>query len=291
MKKKVSLKTINLNYIIALIPLILYGIYKNGIVLFQKEYVSFSYIFIILLMPFIAFAMGVLIEYIFNKKLIIISSFLPLYGIILSCLIYPGINIFIFSLIIFLSLLLIHLLSVSKHFSLNPLALTQTLIFLIFLVLLKNNYQNIYESSTSLALSLINIIFGRGVGGLFSTNIFLIIIALIYFSFTKLYKKEIPLYMLSTYIILTIIITIVQKDNINMLVNIAKSSVFFASVFIAPLTKESPYTRKGKLTYGVLLGVLGTFATMFIDSVNGVFIAITIGSLFVKYIDDLFALK
>ena len=294
-KEKNSIYNINLTLIISLIPLILYGIYKNGFILYQKEYLSLFQLLLLIIMPIGSFCVGLLVEYLFNiqkkGKIFTINSFLPLYGLIINCIINPSINIFLFWGILFVLLILIKKLSTVKIISINYIVVVKIVIILILIILGKNTYNNLYENHASLAFGLTDIIFGRSTGGLFSTNIFLILVALIYLSFAKFYKKEIPFYLLGTYILLTLVITIIEKDNINIFLNISNSMVFFGAVFVAPEMISSPYTKKGRKLYGILVGILTVIFIKFIDSTDGVFVAILIGGFLVKFIDKFFALK
>ena len=293
-KTKNSIQIITLNYIGALIPLFLYGIYKNGIILYQKNYFSILDILLLIFIPISGFLIGLLVEYLFTKDEItniLKNSFLPLYGLLAGFIINPNINILLFLIIVFIGLSFVKILSKEKKLVANPVAIIKTIFIIVLVILGKNLYQNNYEYDVSMALSLTDVIFGKGISGLFTSNIFLILIALVFLSFTKLYKKEIPLYMISSFALVTTIISIIINDNINILLNIFNSTFFFGAVFIAPLIITSTYTKKGKIVYGVILGIICSFLTMFISKFDGVFISILLVSITVKFIDNFFELK
>ena len=62
---KNNLKKIIISYILALIPLYLYGFYKNGIILYNKDYISLFGMFKI----FYLLIINVLLYFITNKIL------------------------------------------------------------------------------------------------------------------------------------------------------------------------------------------------------------------------------
>ena len=71
-------------------------------------------------------------------------------------------------------------------------------------------------------------------------------------------------------------------SKINILVD---SEIVFASVLIAPLLTKSPYTKVGKICFGIVIGLLGFILCNIISIKEGVYIVILIVSLFSKYFD------
>ena len=294
MKNKESASKIYLNYLIALSPLIIYGFYKNGIILYQKEYHNLFKCLTILFIPLICFFIALIIDYLFtrfNKKNPSRNSFLPLYALIICCTVSPNINLWLLPVFLIPILVIIKCFEKIRIIKFNEIALTR--IFLIVSLILISNisYLNIYEKNTPQALEFLDIFLGRGYGGIFTTNIFFILIAYLFLSRSLIYKKEIPLYMLIVYGVLTLLFACFFGNTLNVWSNIFNSMVFFGAVFIAPEILSSPYTKKGKICYGIILGILTFLTVNFINNYEGVFIAIFITSLTVKFLDNFFALK
>jgi Na+-translocating ferredoxin:NAD+ oxidoreductase RnfD subunit len=129
--------------------------------------------------------------------------------------------------------------------------------------------------------TLIDQIFGHSVGGLYSTNSFLIILSLIFLLTDTYYKKEIPLYSYGLYIIILMFTAIIKQDMSFFLLHICNSSVLFALVFIATLSLFSPYTKKRTLIYSVLIGLLIIPLSLYFNFNEGVYIAILIANIVV----------
>ena len=87
-------------YYLALIPLFLFGFYKNGILLYQNELISFIDMFIPLYFYGISILIGFLIAMIRkdSKKEYI------LYGLILACTISMNTNMIFYPILLFVSL-------------------------------------------------------------------------------------------------------------------------------------------------------------------------------------------
>ena len=118
-RSKKNIFNISIVRIILLIPMILYGIYKNWIFLYINKYTNLYGLFrpfiFILGGAFIGAIINIIYEYIFNKKNndkpkikeVLFSSFHIEYGIILGCLTSINTNMLVF----FLSLFIIFFLS------------------------------------------------------------------------------------------------------------------------------------------------------------------------------------
>ena len=114
-KSNNSIKRITLTYIISLLPLILFGFYKNGISLYIKKYVNILEMFKPLVIILLGFLIGATVNVIYEKKInknkdnikdIIFSSLHPIYGILIGCISSINTNIILFSLVTFIILLI-----------------------------------------------------------------------------------------------------------------------------------------------------------------------------------------
>lgn len=273
--KKSSLSKIYMNYFIALIPLIIYGIYKNGILLYIDGSISFINVFKPLLLPIIGGLSGLFVHFVINREF----KFNPLilYGLIVGMIVPISTNILIFLVAIIALLFLSKYLE--KYFSFNTICFVKLIIVGFLLIFKMCEYANVTELAHDYAFSFIDIIFGRGIGGISSSSIILIIVGYIYLLSDYYYKKEIPLYGLLSYILVILISYIFIKDFSIIINNIFASSVLFTFVFIAPMSEFSPYTPKGKLIFGISIGVLSALFTIFIGSFEASIIAILIVSI------------
>lgn len=287
-KDDTSIKKISLTYILSLLPLILYGFYKNGIYLYIKKYISLPTMFKPLLLILIGFLIGASVNIIYLKLIkkskdniidIIFSSFHPIYGILIASIISINTNILLFSVVTFAVLF------ISKFINnkINLISLSSLIIFFIMNVLNKFTFMNIYEQSSSFKMNAIDYMFGRGSGGILTTNILLIVLSFIILYNSKVYKKNIAIYSSSVFILLTTIYCILTKNIGNIMNMLFTNGILFSFVYVATEPVSSSYTKYGKEIYGILVGIL-TFIFYLINpalsSLGGILIASIFNSLF-----------
>lgn len=282
-----SIKTISLMHILLLLPLIIYGFYKNGIYLYKNNYINFITMFKPLLFIFIGALIGVIINIIYelliNKSKdniinIIFSSFHVEYGIILGCITSINTNIYIFSAILFI----VFFISKFLKDRINIMAFTFIVIYFISNLYDTYIYENTYELSKTFSLDFLDYLLGRGAGGIASTHIILLIISMIILYVTNNIKIEIPIYSIISYILLIVIYCISTNKDINTYIFLYNN--LFMLSYMASDSVTSSYTINGKRIYGVLIGIL-TFAFMFINKYIACALSILIVSLFNNLID------
>ena len=298
MKNKNPIQKIIAKYIIALLPLIIYSIYKNGYLPYTKNLINFFKALTPIILPIGSYLTALVIEMFFqlkngskNANQAMKESFLPLYALLIACIVNPNINIFLYFGILSLSLILIKFISKIKSITINQVALAKVIYIVVAIVLTTNTYHNAYESSISQSLNNIDFFFGRSIGAMATTNIFLIIVGYIFLCSSNVYKKEIPIYIITGYLTLAVITAIINKDPNLIFSYMFANSILFCAVFIAPETTSSSYTKKGKLLYALLIAVLSFIFITYVSSDNGAFISLLIASVFAKPIDKIFALK
>ena len=184
---KNNLKKNIISYILALIPLYLYGFYKNGIILYNKDYVSLFGMFKI----FYLLIINVLLYFITNK---ILKKNISFDLIFLSLFIIPlfmpfNINILVYILVMFLGLLF------RKYYNVSLIILILSIFF---------SFLNPAEVDNIYAFNAWDLLFGRNIGGLASTSIVIGIIIAIYLSLTNNYKYLITLSGVIIFILLSI---------------------------------------------------------------------------------------
>lgn len=273
----------------ALLPLIFYGFYKNGILPLLNQDTSFLKIFSPLLFPILGIGIGLLVDYIIwwksNSENIWTST--PIYGLIISMTLPINANVFVVGILLFFLLYGTRLLE-KKKIKINPFWISKGIISILLSILAGVSFANASELQ-SLHYSIIDIFFGRDVGGICTTSIFFIIISYIFLSFTHFYKKEIPLYIIGTYIILSFAFELILPSG-DLLKTILNSSIFFGSVFVATDINHTPYTERGILLYSISCGILAFLFTRFLSSTEGIYLSLLFIGFFVP-IFDIIALK
>ncbi len=289
-KNNNSIEKMSYIYLLSLLPLILFGFYKNGISLYIKDYVNILGMLKPLLLILCGFIIGILVNIIYEKVIkksqnnireIIFSSFHPIYGILISCIISINTNIFLFSIITFVVLFISKFISINK---VNYIALSGLIIFFIMNIMGEFSFLNIYESTNNFNMNAVDYLFGRGSGGVFTTNVILLTISFIVLYNSKIYKKTIPIFSISTFILLTIIYCITTNNIINIMNMLFTNGILFSFIFIATEPISSSYTKKGMAIYGIIVGIL-TFLLYLIQPALSSLGAILIASIFNSLID------
>ena len=275
LKSKNNSKRLIYIYLILFIPFIIYGFYKNGISLYQKDLISFFNLFNIPL--FLLFSW--LITYVFKKiKKEDFDYYRFLLNIMISMITFPKTNIIIY-------IILVTLLNILYTFKKCNIASLYMIIYIILSILLKNySFLNIYEETTLHSYSLINILFGNGSGGICQTFLIYSILSFIGLICIYEYKKQIPITGFIFYYILIILYFIIFKVfNYELLLN---NNLIFSFIFINTISIFTPYTKGGNYLYGFTLGLI-CFILSFFDLNLGVYIISFILSLISPYYDKL----
>ncbi len=287
-KSNNSIKRITLTYIISLLPLILFGFYKNGISLYIKKYVNILEMFKPLVIILLGFLIGAIVNVIYEKKInknkdnikdIIFSSLHPIYGILIGCISSINTNIILFSLVTFIILLISKF---TKNTKINYITLTSLIIFFIMNIFGKFSFLNAYEVSNNFNMNTIDYLFGKGNGGIVTTNILLLIISYIILYNSNIYKRNIPIYSFISFLLLTIIYCFIKNDIGNIMNMLFTNGILFSFVYIASEPNSSSYTRLGSTIYGIIVGVLSFIFYLInpaLSSLGGIFIASIFNSL------------
>ncbi len=277
LKAKDNIKSINLNIFIALLPLLFTGFYKNGLKLYINNLVSVYGLFKPLLFDIIGLLCGIIVNIIYNRikksNNKVFNDFYPLYGLLIASVISINTNIALFTTSTFILLLISKLLNNNK---INIIAFTSLIIIFISNLLGQFTYLNLYEQKNTLTLNSLDYLIGRGSGGINTTYILVLIISLIVLSVNRYYKKEIPLYSSITFIsCLTFYLIFTNKIG-TILDNIFTNGILFSYIFIAPEFLTSSYTKKGKIIYSIIIGVVTFILYLFyppLSALGGIIIA------------------
>lgn len=313
-KTKNDTKKIMKNVLIALIPIILFSIYKNGYIPYLNNKITFIEIFKPLFNILVGIFTSFIIEFLYYKIIKKNDKYKYSYSI------FPG---------LFLSLILplktpLYIIAIGASVStlskilfggfgknkLNPALVGYIFIFIAFSsILTTSNYLNNYEldtisSSTPLTNAslisdigsydklikpygtLINFIVGTIPGSLAETSALLCIIAFIYLTITKTIKWRILVFYVATVFIITFGIGRLLGQGIYYpLFHIFSGGLLFGAVFMATDPVTSAVTPIGQILQGIFLGIL-TVVLRF-NFVEGVAISIIISNLFIFLFDKI----
>ena len=275
LKSKNNENKILLKYILLLIPFLIYGFYKNGILLYKGEYVNILNMF----KPLILTIISILISYLFTKykKEDFISYRLYL-NILSSLIVLPNTNIFIYLIILFL----VNILYTFKKVNIS--LITILLLIIVSMIFSKYLFLNVYEESVNHSYSITNYLFGNGSGGISNTLFIYSILVFIYLICDFSYKKHIVVTSLTVYYILLIIsFVLFKKFDYNLLLN---NNLVFSFIFLNTISIFTPYTKGGCYLYGFILGLI-SFCFSFIDINLGVYLISLILSFTSLYFDKI----
>ncbi len=268
--KKRNIKELVIINIILLIPLILYGLFKNGYLLYTKNLVSIGEYFKPLYLTLISIGIKVIFDLIINHKILI--NYNLLYMILISMIMPYNINLIVYAITLSITYFLSTILESKIKF--NKVCFIYLVIILVNSLFQGLTFLSPLESKYSFSFSFIDLLLGRNIGGISSTSIFFSLLAYTLLINSYYYKKDIPLTINITYLILAFITYLITKDN-SILLN---SEIIFGSIFVATLPKYSPYRKSKQILSSILIGLL-TFALSFLNPTLSIYLAIFIISL------------
>ena len=263
-------KRLIIENIIILIPFFLYGLYKNGILIYQRGFIDISLIFKNIYFLLISIVIKIIYDLIKNKKILL--DYNLIYLILVSMIMPYNMNILVYTLILILTFISSNLLE--KYIKFNKVCYMFIIIFLINGLISNFSFNNILEDKFSYSFSLFDILMGRSIGGISSTSILLSFIGYIYLINTLYYKKNIPLAINLTYVILAFIYYLITNNNI-----IVNSELIFSSIFIATLPMYSPYKDIQQIIYGILVGIITFILYILFNSIWVIYLSILIISI------------
>lgn len=268
---KVNIKNIVISYLLCLIPLILYGIYKNGILLYTRDLISFLSIFKIIYLLIISLLIYILVDILIFKKKEIWTLDL-LFLMIIPLFMPQNISLFVYGISLFISFLISNVLE--RKIKFNKMAFCKLFIILVLVVINNYTYLNPAENLNIYSLNYWDLLWGRNIGGIASTNIILGIIILILFSVLNNYKKIIAICSISAFIIISLL---VSGFDINSLLS---SSAILGLILLNVDSISTPHSRLGMIIYGIACGILTAILTYFLNAFEGVFISVLFLSFF-----------
>lgn len=274
-REETNIKKIISYLYVSIIPLLIFGFYKNGI----KGYDG---IFILhpLILDLIGFASGALVSIILEKKKPL-TSFYPFYGLLSASLVFPNTSIIVFGLICFISLFI--------YKKINKNNVNIVCVIALIVILISNFYETSYLNlviNSNTNLDGLDYLLGKGSAGLNASCTLLSLASYLYLSTKDFYKREIPLYSFLIYSILMVIYLSFIGDINSLFVRLLSNGTIFSLVFVSTMGTTSSYTKRGRICYALILGIL-MFILSFSFPSLAVISAIFLVSIMHKYIDKL----
>lgn len=272
MKRK-TIKKLVLENIYLLIPLVLYGIYKNGYLVYSRNLLAFSNIFKPLYLILIGVIIKFIVDIIFYKKFKI--DYNLLYTILIAMIMPSNINYLVFT----IGFLIFYIASLylDKYFKINKVCLIYVLLILVNSIFNEFTFANNLELKYSFSYNFFDLLMGRNIGGISSSSIFFSLMSFSFLIYSIYYKKEIPFVINITYLLLAFIYFFITNDN-SLLLN---SEVIFASIFVCTLPLYSPTKFIKQILYGISIGII-TFIISLFNSVISIYVATLIVSIIIN---------
>lgn len=322
-KSKNTTNKMMLNLLVSLIPIIVFTVYKNGVLPYQAGKIEFVYILypllFILLPALVSFLIETIYAIIFLKKRnkdifkYIKSSYSFFPGLFLGLILPINMPIWIVLLgAVIASLSKMIFGGFGKNWF-NPALVGYLFIFIFFTSYFQINggYLNKLEVdtiSTSTPLtnsivvegigdydslvkpygSLVNFFTGMIPGSIGETSTLLCLVAFIYLTITGVIKWKIPIVYVLTVFFATFLIGNINNLGIwYPLFQILSGGLMFGAVFMATDPVTSPTTTQGQILYGLFLGILTVGIRYLSPLPEGVFISILVMNIFVKVLDTI----
>lgn len=274
-REETNIKKIISYLYISIIPLLIFGFYKNGIKSYDGIYILHP-----LILDLVGFASGTVVSIILEKKKPL-TSFYPFYGLLSASLVFPNTNIIVFGLICFISLFI--------YKKINKNNVNIVCVIALIVILISNFYETSYLNlviNSNTNLDGLDYLLGKGSAGLNASCTLLSLTSYLYLSTKAFYKREIPLYSFLTYSILMVIYLSFIGDINSLFVRLLSNGTIFSLVFVSTMGTTSSYTKRGRICYALILGIL-LFILSFSFPSLAVISAIFLVSIMHKYIDKL----
>lgn len=274
-REETNIKKIISYLYISIIPLLIFGFYKNGIKSYDGIYILHP-----LILDLVGFASGTVVSIILEKKKPL-TSFYPFYGLLSASLVFPNTSIIVFGLICFISLFI--------YKKINKNNVNIICVIALIVILISNFYETSYLNlviNSNTNLDGLDYLLGKGSAGLNASCTLLSLASYLYLSTKAFYKREIPLYSFLTYSILMVIYLSFIGDINSLFVRLLSNGTIFSLVFVSTMGTTSSYTKRGRICYALILGIL-LFILSFSFPSLAVISAIFLVSIMHKYIDKL----
>ena len=164
---------------------------------------------------------------------------------------------------------------INKKININRVCFMYLIIIIINSIFNTFTYQNILESTYNYSFSYVDYLMGRNIGGISSTSILFCLLTFSYLTYSIYYKKDIPLGINITYLILIFIYYFITKNNLYLI----NSELLFGSIFVSTIPMYSPYSKSKQIIYSIFIGIISFVITITFNSVISIYVATLIASL------------
>lgn len=246
---KNDLKKNVIYFLYSLIPLYLYGIYKNGYLLYQRNLIGFLGMFKIVIL----LSIGLLIYFGIKRKI----TFDLLFASIFVIPLFMSVNV---SFLVYAGGILLYIL-LSKYY--------ENISIVILVLSLFGSFVNKMEALNIFDYSVLDMLFGRNISGMGTSNIILGLVLMVVLSFSNIYKKDVSISALGAFLLLASVF-----DRSMLLVG----NAYFSCIIIASWSLISPILKNEQIIYGILIGVLGFIFMKYVNLYYGMILAIGIVS-------------
>lgn len=324
MRSKNKTSKMMYHVLIALLPIILFSFYKNGVVPYQHKLIGLWDMLYVLMFIFIPPVICYITEFVgarffLKKKGIELknymsSSYAILPGVFFSLIlpIHTPILILIFGSIMATVIGKLVYGGFGNNIF-NPALIGRLFVITTYasVIATHGGYLNAYEVDTiSKATPLSNVAMVEGIGtydtlvkpygnlwdfftgmipgAVGETSALLCIIGFIYLTLNKVIKWRIPVYYIGTVFLLTVLIGGMNGLGIwYPLFQILSGGLFFGAIFMATDPVTSPVTKNGQILYGICLGILTVVFRYFTAYPEGVLTSILTMNMLVFIIEKL----
>ncbi|MFI3260102.1 MAG: hypothetical protein R3Y13_00085 [bacterium] len=270
LKNKINENKIVIYHFLSVIPLLIYGCYKNGLKLYIGDLVGIGSIFypVLCILPA---ALLILFIKLIRKRDFVMNDF------------------YMFSVLLFLPysfniLLAVILFAVFYFLYFTKLKLPFNILFVLLLYFVgnafgSNDILNIAESTKVYNYALHDLFIGTEVSFMFTSSFLFSIITYFILNASSYYKTLIPFVFLISYVILTFVLGFfIDLSFMNL------AGIFIAILIMGASFEFSPITKIGMICYAISLSVLTIICNCFIDYYIGVFVAMFILQLLSYYV-------
>ncbi len=284
--KKNKVLGINLLYILSIVPVILFGFYKNGIVVSKNGFMSFflatQYIvipIIIILLSYVFetyYYMGIKKEENTNS---VFNSIAPYVNAL--CYLVCGPTNYLWLVVPLIVVLDVVIKFLDNKLSINQIALFKCILFAVLMVMGVSSNANLYESALNSSVTdSAQLFIGNGIGEIGNTSTLCALIGYIILLFNSYYKKDIPIICFIGYGLVSVIMYFVGGVTFNdILVNTFASGFIFLCIFVVSLSTATPVVRGGKIIYSLIVGIACAVMVHALHFNIGMYIVVLVASL------------
>ncbi len=280
--KKNKIFNINLLYILSLIPVVIYGFWKNGYLMYKHDYMTLFKSTQYLVIPVVIIVLSYVFEiyyYLGIKKEDNLdhayNTIVPYANVLCYLVCGPMDKLYITIPIIIVLDIILKL--TDEQINVNQVALFKVLLFVALTIMGSYNNANLYERSLSISFESVEYFMGRGIGEIGTTSALFVLIGFIILLFNKYYKKDIAISSLLSYILVSLIVYFVGGVKLsNILLHTFSSGFLFASLFVATFSNCTPVVKGGRILYGICVGMLSAILVNILHFYVGIYILILV---------------